>query len=156
MALELHQLFPNAALGLDVLVGFPGESAADFQRTWDLVAALPAAYLHVFPFSPRPGTPAHTMTPLPAQEVQRRALSLRQLGRDKKAAFYQAQVGQTGEVLVEGPAPGRPGWLKGLSANYLRVILPGPAAWRNRRVMVRLLEVREEILVGEVITSATK
>jgi threonylcarbamoyladenosine tRNA methylthiotransferase MtaB len=156
IVLELHQRFPNAALGLDVLVGFPGESGADFEGTWNLVAALPAAYLHIFPFSPRPGTPAHAMTPLPVQEVQRRALALRQLSREKKAAFYQARIGQTAEVLVEGPAPGHPGWLKGLRANYVRVILPGPAAWRNRRVLVKFLEVREEILVGEVITSAIK
>jgi tRNA A37 methylthiotransferase MiaB len=81
---------------------------------------------------------------------------MRKLGQNKKAAFYQAQVGQVGEVLVEGPAPGRPGWLKGLAANYLRVVLPGPIGWQNRRVVVKFLEVRDELLVGKVITSGTK
>jgi len=59
-------------------------------------------------------------------------------------------------VLVEGPASGRTGWLKGLSGNYLRVILPGPLTWHNRRLQVRFREVRDELLVGEVITSDTK
>jgi threonylcarbamoyladenosine tRNA methylthiotransferase MtaB len=156
LAMELHRLFPQAALGLDVLVGHPGETAADFEATQALVEALPVAYLHVFPFSPRPGTQAHGLPPLPGQEVLRRAQVMRQLGQAKKAAFGRAQVGQLGEVLIEGPAPGRPGWLKGLSGNYLRVVLPGPPAWRNRMVRVRFLEVKEEILVGEVIALETR
>lgn len=153
LVLELHRRFPTAALGLDVLVGFPGETAADFEATRRLVESLPLAYLHVFPFSPRPGTPAQAMARLAGPEIQRRAEVLRKLGRDKKAAFYQAQVGRVGEVLVEGPARGRPGWLKGLSANYLRVLLPGPEAWRNRRLTVRYLQVSVDFLLGEVITS---
>jgi tRNA A37 methylthiotransferase MiaB len=83
--------------------------------------------------------------------VQRRAGLLRELGRAKKAAFYQAQVGKVGEVLVEGPAS-LPGWLKGLSANYLRVLLPGPPEWRNRRLQVRFLRVQGEALAAEGIT----
>ena len=156
LVMELHQRFPQVALGLDVLVGFPTETSADFEATRMLVETLPVAYLHVFPFSPRPGTPAQTMRPLQGEEVQRRAQVMRELGQNKKAAFYQDQIGKEGEVLVEGPALGRPGWLKGLAANYLRVILPGPVGWQNRRITVRFLEVRDELLVGKVITSETK
>uniref|UniRef100_A0A7C3UWE9 tRNA (N(6)-L-threonylcarbamoyladenosine(37)-C(2))-methylthiotransferase MtaB n=1 Tax=Desulfobacca acetoxidans TaxID=60893 RepID=A0A7C3UWE9_9BACT len=153
LVMDLHRRFPTAALGLDVLVGFPGESAADFEATRRLVEALPVAYLHVFPFSPRPGTPAQALRRLPGKEVQRRAKVMQILNRNKKAAFYQGQVGQVGEVLVEGPVPGRPGWLKGLSANYLRVLLPGPEDWRNRRLNVRFLQVAEGMLVSEVLGS---
>ena len=153
LVLEIARLFPHAALGLDVLVGFPGETAADFEATRSLVASLPVTYLHVFPFSPRPGTPAAALPPLPGREVQRRAGLLRDLGRLKKQAFLQAQRGRVLEVLVEGPAP-QPGWLKGLSGNYLRVSFPGPAAWRNRRLPVRILEVRDEILLGEPLPAA--
>jgi threonylcarbamoyladenosine tRNA methylthiotransferase MtaB len=156
LVMELHRHFPAAALGLDILVGFPGETAADFEATRRLVETLPAAYVHVFPFSPRPGTPAQARPPLPGGEVQRRAQVMRKLGREKKRAFYQAHLHRVGEVLVEGPAPGRPGWLKGLSANYLRVVLPGPPAWRNRRLKVRFLAIQEETLVGEVITFESK
>jgi threonylcarbamoyladenosine tRNA methylthiotransferase MtaB len=137
-------------------VGFPGETAADFEATRTLVETLPVAYLHVFPFSPRPGTQAQTLPRLPGKEIQRRAQIMRKIGRDKKMAFYQAQVGQIEEVLVEGPAPDRPGWLRGVSANYLRVVLPGQVEWQNRRLGVRFLQVWDEMLVGEVITSETK
>lgn len=153
LVLEIAGRFPAAALGLDVLAGFPEESPADFEATRSLVDSLPITYLHVFPFSPRPGTPAAALLPLPGREVQRRAGLLRDLGRLKKQAFLQAQRGLVLEVLVEGPAP-QPGWLKGLSANYLRVSFPGPACWRNRRLPVRIIEVREEILLGEPLPPA--
>lgn len=148
LALEIARHFPDAALGLDVLVGFPGETAADFEATRDLVSSLPVTYLHVFPFSPRPGTPAAALTPLPGLEVQRRARLMRDLGRLKKQAFGQSQLGRVREVLVEGPAQ-RPGWLKGLSDNYLRVVFPGPAACRNCRLPVRFLKVRDDMIIGE-------
>ena len=150
LVLDLAGRFPEAALGLDVLVGFPGETESDFEATRDLVASLPVTYLHVFPFSPRPGTPAAQLKPLPGREVQRRAGLLRELGRLKKQAFLQTQLNRVREILVEGPAPQR-GWLQGLSDNYLRVIFPGPAEWRNRRLLVRFLKLQEEVLVGQTV-----
>ena len=156
VVLELHQRFPGATLGLDVLVGFPGETASDFEATLTLVQALPVAYLHVFPFSPRPGTRAQALPRLPGREVQSRSQCMRELGQNKKTSFYQDQMGKVGEVLVEGSYPGRPGWLKGLSANYLRVFLPGPAAWQNRCLMVRFVGFEEGMLRGKVITLEPK
>ncbi len=147
---DMIRRFPDAALGLDVLVGFPGETDADFAATQTLLAALPLTYLHVFPFSPRPGTPAAQLKPLPGREVQRRAGLLRNLGRLKKQAFLHSQLGQVREVLVEGPAPQK-GWLQGLSDNYLRAIFRGPTAWRHRRLLVRFTKLREETLVGEAV-----
>jgi threonylcarbamoyladenosine tRNA methylthiotransferase MtaB len=148
---ELYRRFPEAALGLDMLVGFPTETIRDFEATYALAASLPATYLHVFPFSPRPGTPAASLPPLPAREVKARAKSLRELGRHKQGEFYRRQLGRIVEVLVEGPA-GPSGWLKGLSENYLRVVLPGPPAWQNRRLPVRLKEMRGGALVGESLS----
>jgi threonylcarbamoyladenosine tRNA methylthiotransferase MtaB len=147
---EIRRLFPEAGMGLDVLVGFPGESAADFEATHALVAALPATYLHVFPFSPRPGTPAAQMQALPAREIRERAQAMRDLARLKKLEFLKAQLGRVRQVLVEGPAP-RPGWLTGLSDNYLRVILPGAPGQRNRLLKVRFLKVAGEVMVGELV-----
>ena len=150
LVLEIARLFPEAALGLDVLVGFPGESAADFEASLTLVASLPVTYLHVFPFSARPGTPAARLQAVPSRELQRRAGIIRELGRQKRLAFTQGQTERLREVLVEGPAP-QPGWLQGLSDNYLRVVFPGPAAWRNRRLLVRLLGIKEDRLLGEAL-----
>ena len=147
---EIQRIFPDAGLGLDVLVGFPGETWADFEATRSLVASLPATYLHVFPFSPRPGTPAAQLRRVPAPEVKTRAEVMRQLGQAKKRQFLEAQLGKTGEVLVEGHGPQK-GWLKGLSANYLRVLLPGPPDWKNRILRVRFKEVQGEVLVGEAL-----
>jgi threonylcarbamoyladenosine tRNA methylthiotransferase MtaB len=150
LAREILRRFPEAGLGLDVLVGFPGESAADFEATRALVASLPVTYLHVFPYSPRPGTPAAQLTPLPAREIRERARLMRDLGRRKKMEFLQAQLGRVREVLVEGPAP-QAGWLQGLSDHYLRVVLPGPGEWRNRRLQVRFRRTNGETLAGEVV-----
>jgi threonylcarbamoyladenosine tRNA methylthiotransferase MtaB len=150
VALELWRRFPDAAIGFDVLVGFPTETREDFATTYNLVEVLPVTYLHVFPFSPRPGTPAADLPRLPDKEVKARARRLRELGQAKKREFYQRQVGKVVEVLVEGPAR-QPGWLKGLSANYLRVTLPGPLAWQNLRLPVLLKEMPGEVLVGEVL-----
>ncbi len=151
LVLQVARQFPDAALGLDVLAGFPGETVSDFEATRALVASLPVTYLHVFPFSPRPGTPAAELTALPGREVARRASLLRDLGRLKRLTFLETQMQRVREVLVEGRAP-RPGWLQGLSDNYLRISFPGPAAWRNRRLKVRLLGHEQESLVGEVVS----
>jgi len=147
---EICRYFPDAGLGLDVLVGFPGETAADFEATRSLVKSLPVTYLHVFPFSPRPGTPAARMDRVPAREAQERAKFMRELGQNKRRKFLEAQLEKTGEVLVEGSA-NQSGWLQGLSANYLRVLLPGPPSWRNRILTVRFQEVQGDILVAETI-----
>jgi threonylcarbamoyladenosine tRNA methylthiotransferase MtaB len=152
---EIHRFFPEAGLGLDVLVGFPGETAPDFAATCALVESLPVTYLHVFPFSPRPGTPAAQLRRVPAPEVKSRAQRMRELGQAKKGQFLEAQLGQTGEVLVEGGGPQK-GWLKGLSANYLRVLLPGAPEWKNRILTVRFKEVQGETLVGETLGPVRK
>jgi len=147
---EIHRHFPEAGLGLDILVGFPGETPADFAATLSLVESLPVTYLHVFPFSPRPGTPGAHLARVPPGEVQTRGKIMRELGQAKKKEFLEAQVGNTGEVLAEGPGP-QAGWLQGLSANYLRVLLPGPPDWKNHILTVRFREVQGEALVGEVL-----
>jgi threonylcarbamoyladenosine tRNA methylthiotransferase MtaB len=140
--------FPGAGLGLDVLVGFPGETASDFEATRILVRDLPVTYLHVFPYSPRPGTPAAALKPLPGKVVQERARIMRELGQQKKQQFQAEQLGQVRKVLVEGPAL-QPGHLQGLSDQYLRVVFSGPMEWRNQLVKVRLLARQGEVLVGE-------
>jgi threonylcarbamoyladenosine tRNA methylthiotransferase MtaB len=150
LAWEIKRLFPDAALGLDILAGFPTETASDFEATRLLVASLPVAYLHVFPFSSRPGTAAAQMPPLPSKEVRGRARLMRELGRLKKLKFLESQLGKVREVLVEGPLPQK-GCLKGLSDNYLKVVFPGLPQWRNCRLKVRLLRLSGELLVGEAV-----
>jgi threonylcarbamoyladenosine tRNA methylthiotransferase MtaB len=150
---QIHAMFPAAAIGLDVMVGFPTESPADFRQTRELLVRLPISYLHVFPYSPRPSTPAASIQPLiGSQEVQKRARDLRALGLQKKLLFNQRRVGKTAEVLVEGKVAGKSGWMTGLTENYVRVHLPGPGDWTNHLIRVRLQKAEGQALIGEVIT----
>lgn len=122
---ELRRLFPQAALGADILIGFPGETEHHFRNTLELVRDLPLTYFHVFPFSPRPGTRAADMPGrVTGDELKRRTQALRELGFQKRHAFRERFIGQWVEVLVEGED--KPGWWKGTSENYLQVLLPSP------------------------------
>jgi threonylcarbamoyladenosine tRNA methylthiotransferase MtaB len=149
---QINLMFPKAAVGLDVMVGFPTESPADFRQTRELLDRLPVSYLHVFPYSSRPGTPAAGWRPLVnSKEIHNRARDLRALGWQKKLAFCQRQVGQVAEVLVEGEVTGKSGWVTGLTENYLRVHLRGPRDLANQVIRVRLLKTSGQNLIGEII-----
>ena len=139
VVLGIHDKIPSAAVGVDVLIGFPGESEAAFSNTYDTVKDLPVSYLHVFPFSPRMGTPAAGYTdPVPSEVVKERCRRMRELGNTKRKAFYRAAMGQTVDVLVEKERDGETGLLKGISSNYLTVVLEGSDALKNRIVTVRV------------------
>ncbi len=128
---QIRDALPDAAIGTDVLVGFPGEDDAAFEQTFELIRQLPVTYLHVFPFSPRKGTPAASFKgKVPERIVKARCRRLRNLGEKKKAAFYESLVGRTVQVLVETEKDRRTGLPKGLSANYVPVLLSG--AGQNR------------------------
>jgi len=120
---------PVFGLGADVIAGFPGETAADHRATLALIEALPFTYLHVFPYSARPGTAAMRLgEEVPARAVRDRASELRLLGDAKKEAYREKRKGQTGDGVVSGHAAGR---LELLTEDYLSVYLP-TAAWDGR------------------------
>ncbi len=130
---------PGLCLGTDVLVGFPGEDEEAFEATRALLAALPFAYFHVFPFSERKGTPAHRMEDKVAPPIlRRRAAVLRALGETKRREFQERHAGGTMTVLFEQPKEA--GIAQGLTENYIRVEVPvqDPARLRNRLLPVRL------------------
>ncbi len=113
----------DAAIGVDVMVGFPGEEAEDFQETVDLLRALPITYVHCFPYSPRPGTLAHALgDPVPRGEKSARAAKIREIGQEKKEAFYRAQEGKPALVLFE-QIDRETGMWKGLTSNYTQVLV---------------------------------
>jgi len=151
LAAQIHAAMPDAAIGADVLTGFPGESEKQFENTLDFIEGLPVSYLHVFPFSPRPGAPA---AGYPGQiqggELKRRASLLQALGRRKKRAFREKFIGQIMEVLVE-TSP-QPGLLEGLSGNYIRVLFPpSEDSCPGRLVRVRAAGFSGEDLEGELV-----
>ncbi|MFZ5587268.1 MAG: MiaB/RimO family radical SAM methylthiotransferase [Thermodesulfobacteriota bacterium] len=112
-AAKIHQAaatLPGLCLGADVMVGLPGEDPADFAQTEALIAGLPLAYLHVFPYSPRPGTPAAAMPGrAPGPVAKARAARLRRLGEAKRRAFLAGLAGQRHLALVEGHGLARTG-----------------------------------------------
>lgn len=134
---QIHRRLPQAAIGLDVIAGFPGETEAQFANTLALIEGMPISHLHVFPFSRRPGTPAATMSgQIAAEVIKARAGALRALGEVKQQAFARRFVGQILEVVVEGQ--GKDGMSRGLSRNYLPVRFAAVEATEGRCSLVRI------------------
>jgi threonylcarbamoyladenosine tRNA methylthiotransferase MtaB len=98
---ELRGLRPDLVFGADLIAGFPTETEAQFERSLDLVEACSLSHLHVFPYSPRPGTPAARMPQVPAAEIAARAQRLRAAGRAALRAHLASELGRTRRVLVE-------------------------------------------------------
>jgi threonylcarbamoyladenosine tRNA methylthiotransferase MtaB len=132
----IRRLLPDAAIGADVIAGFPGESDDDFRSTLEFIEALPFTYLHVFSFSPRPGTAAHEHAgAVPDSVIRDRARSLRALGQRKSAAFRASQAGRTLRALTLHRQ--RDTWTEAITGNYLKVRMAGfhPAnEWCDARI----------------------
>ncbi|MEW6278427.1 MAG: MiaB/RimO family radical SAM methylthiotransferase [Candidatus Eremiobacterota bacterium] len=149
---------PGACLTSDLMVGFPGETEEDFGILMDTVRRTPFFRLHIFPYSPRPGTAAARFPDQVPPEVRlsRRDRLLR-LAEAKRVEFMRSCRGQERVVLVEGEGPA-PGTMTGLTDNYLPVVLPGGPPLQGRLARVRLGRrrgeavsatlVREEFLTG--------
>jgi threonylcarbamoyladenosine tRNA methylthiotransferase MtaB len=112
-------LRPDIAFGADIIAGFPTETEAMFARSLDLVEACGLAHLHVFPFSPRPGTPAARMPPVPADVVKDRARRLREAGSASLARRLDREVGATRQILTEHGGLSR-------SSQFFPVLLDAP------------------------------
>ena len=129
--LRVRDRMPDAAIGTDLMVGFPGETARDFDVQRQAVDELPLTHVHVFPYSDRPGTAAARMDErVPGAEIRRRAEELRAIGREKTARFYERMVGRDLSALTI-----QDGSLA-LTDNYLKLPIP-PGLARNERIRVR-------------------
>jgi threonylcarbamoyladenosine tRNA methylthiotransferase MtaB len=122
----IHDRLPHAAIGADVITGFPGESETDHAATLSFIERLPFTYLHVFSFSVRPGTQAASLpNQVPASAIKRRARELRALGEAKSAAFRRSQLGRTLRVLtLRRDETEDTSSTPALSTNYLRTRIP--------------------------------
>jgi threonylcarbamoyladenosine tRNA methylthiotransferase MtaB len=141
---KIHAQIPEAAIGADILIGFPGESDASFENTLALVQHLPLSYLHVFPYSSRPGTPAASFPEQThPQVIKARCARMRALGNQKKEAFLQQAVSRRYLVLVENKRDKATGLLKGLTTNYIPVLLKGPDTFRNHVIEVQIKDINK-------------
>jgi len=137
MVLDIRERIPEVAIGVDVLVGFPGETEQAFLNTYRLIEELPVAYLHVFRFSPRPGTPAAGFpNQVSIQDIKSRSKKLRDLSNAIKSAYYKSFLNKTVEVLVEETRDGL--IYKGRTDNYVPVFFEGEAHMINTFVTCRV------------------
>jgi len=149
LIVKIKGLMPDAAIGADTLIGFPGENEAAFESTYNLIKTLPISYLHVFPYSVRPATPAAQFTDkIPPAIIKDRCERMRRLGQDKRIDFYRGFVGKTMPVLIETKRDGATGLLKGIASNYLPVLIDGGDEAKNKIVDVTIGKLEGNKLFG--------
>lgn len=156
---KIRAAMPTAAIGADVMVGFPGETDSDFDATLRMIERLAFTYLHVFTYSPRPGTPAATMpNQVPVPLAHKRNGIVRELAAEKKLAFMRSLVGKEIEAITlkgdcgaRAPVRESTGKTEALTDNYLKLCVEGrhePNRWLRARV--------EDVVGGALIGSVCK
>jgi threonylcarbamoyladenosine tRNA methylthiotransferase MtaB len=144
--LKIRAAMPNAAIGADVMVGFPGETDAEFEETRRMIEELPFTYLHVFTYSARPGTPAADAPKQVAVAVAReRNRVLREIASRKKAAFMRSLVARTVNAITL--RSGGADFTEALTDNYLKMRIYGRHE-ANRWALAQVERVDGEMLVG--------
>ncbi len=147
----IHRI-PDLNIGVDVIVGFPGEGEKQFRKTYELLEKSDIGYLHVFPFSKRRGTEAHEFPHQVDPRIKkRRCEALRALGRRKKAAFQGRFLGRELEVLVEGKRDKLTRRLKGYSRNYIPVLIEGEDELVNREIRISVTDLDDGRMLGRVV-----
>ncbi len=152
----VKSVMPNACIGVDVIVGHPGESSELFLETFQFINALDVSYLHVFPYSERPNTYAVDILPkVDGMQKSERSKMLHILSDKKRHAFYESQINKTGTVLFE--ESNDQGWMEGFSENYVRVMAPYDPLMINTIQPVRYKSIAESGDVkGEVLLVASR
>ena len=150
---KIHRIMPDAAIGVDVLVGFPGEDQMAFENTYNLLEKLPITYLHVFPFSARPGTEAADLPgKVDGRIVKDRCEQMRELGHKKRMEFYRKFLGQELPFLIETKREAATNLLKGISSNYLPVLIDAGDELKNKILDVKIQRLEGMKLFGNLDT----
>jgi len=145
----IKRLMPNAAIGVDVIVGFPGETDELFLQTYKFIESLDVSYLHVFTYSERPGTEALQYDgKVPVNLKNKRSKMLRALSLKKKSKYYAGQKNKVLRVIFE--SENKEGYLYGFTDNYIRVKVPYDAALPHTLQQVELLEMEKDAYIGRL------
>jgi len=143
---SIKKIMPDACIGVDVIVGFPGETDALFLETYNYLNALDISYLHVFTYSERPNTEAVSMDGIVANNIRsKRSKMLRGLSVKKRRAFYEGQLGNTFTVLFE--SENKEGYIHGFTENYIKVKSPWNPDLANTLQKVTLSKIDDDGLV---------
>lgn len=139
---KIKQLMPDCCIGVEVIVGFPGESREDFLDTYNFLNELDISYLHVFTYSERENTIAAQMEgAIPGAQRNERSKMLHILSDKKRRAFYESQLGNSGEVLFERDI--KDGYMHGFSRNYVKVRVPYDPVLVNETFQVQFINIAE-------------
>ncbi|MGK0407840.1 MAG: threonylcarbamoyladenosine tRNA methylthiotransferase MtaB [Roseivirga sp.] len=140
---RINELMPHAAIGVDVICGFPGESEEDFLETYNFINSLEISYLHVFTYSQRPNTEADEMeNQVPYNIRKKRSKMLRVLSAKKRRSFYEAQLNTQRSVLFEDNM--KEGYITGFTENYVKVKSPWNPHLVNQKAKVKLTNIGED------------
>ncbi|MCW9037726.1 tRNA (N(6)-L-threonylcarbamoyladenosine(37)-C(2))-methylthiotransferase MtaB [Altibacter sp.] len=151
---KVREVMPHACIGVDVIVGFPGETEDHFLETYEFLHSLDVSYLHVFTYSERDHTPAATMDGVVPKKIRnKRSKMLRGLSAKKRRAFYESQLGKTRTVLFEGE--NKLGYIHGFTENYVKVKAPWNPELVNTLHNIQLTEIDEDGLVRFNFTEDT-
>lgn len=143
---KIKEVMPNACIGVDVIVGFPGETDDLFLKTYSYLSEMDISYLHVFTYSERPNTEAVDMDGVVPKKVRaKRSKMLRGLSVKKRRAFYESQLGNTLTVLFE--SENKEGYIHGFTENYVKVKTPWNPEFVNTLHTIKLTEIDEDGVV---------
>jgi len=149
---RIRRAMPDAAIGADVMVGFPGETDDDFEQTRELIQRLPFTYLHAFTYSSRPGTPSAEMPDqVPVHTARERNRVLRELAAQKKRTFMQSFIGRELEAITLTYCDGE--FTEALTDNYLKVRLRGRHG-SNQRLLASIHAVHSDSLAGSLAATS--
>ena len=152
---QIKESLPNACIGVDVIVGFPGETDELFLETYNYLNGLDIAYLHVFTYSERPNTEAIEMDGIvPINIRKKRSKMLRGLSVKKRRAFYETQLGNTLEVLFE--SENKEGYINGFTQNYVKIKTPWNPDLVNTIHKVKLVEIDDDGLVRVIFSQISQ
>ena len=143
---RIREVMPHACIGVDVIVGFPGETEEHFLETYNFLNELDISYLHVFTYSERDNTKATELTGVVPKKVRnKRSKMLRGLSVKKRRAFYEGQLGSTRTVLYE--AENKEGYIHGFTENYVKVKTPWNPSLVNTLHEIKLMEIDDDGMV---------
>ena len=145
----IKKIMPDACIGADVIVGFPGETVEDFEKTYQFIEQLKINYLHVFSYSNRTGTVASELTDQVSKDIKiSRSRSLQKLSNQMRFQFYKDNINQVRKVLFESVVDDE--YIVGFTDNYVRVIVKGDKSMIKKIFNVKLLFVGEDKVFGEI------
>ncbi len=148
---KVFERIEGVTLGADVMVGFPGESEEDFEKTCEFVFSSPLSYLHVFSYSDRKGTLASQMSDkLTPQAIHKRSEILHQIGKEKWEKHLERFTGKKMEILVEGTKDKKTSKFIGLTDNYVRILIDGDEGLKNEILTVKAVKREGKFLIGEI------